>query len=234
MRKQMTETKIKLLHCNSCGQATNHRILHQESTKWTDSVGDEQDEYEISGANTQMLKCLGCDDVHFLTLSWFSEDTNSYGLPNVKETRYPPAISRRRPPWFTGHLHITLPDDIYRFLDEIYISLQNDTLRLTVLGIRALLEQIMMEKVGDHQTLGRNVDAFLEAGYVAPQSHDIFRRSLIEAGNAAMHRGYKPLFDDVNTLLDITESLVASIYVHPKRAAEVRKKIPPRAPMTTS
>ncbi|HEY3910357.1 MAG TPA: DUF4145 domain-containing protein [Stellaceae bacterium] len=227
----MTETKIKQLHCNTCGRANNHIILHQESTKWTDYAGLEREEYEISGGCTyKMLKCLGCDDVHFRTLSWFSEDTNAYGAPNIQKNRYPPAISRRRPPWTTGHLQLMLPADIHHFLEEIYISLQDNSLRLTVLGIRALLEQIMVEKVGDHQTLGQNVDAFLQAGYVAPQSHEIFRKSLIEAGNAAMHRGYNPLSDDVDTLLDVTESLVASIYVHPKRAAEVRKKIPQRTP----
>ena len=43
-----------------------------------------------------------------------------------------------------------------------------------------------------------------------------------------MHRNYKPSEEDIKTLLDIAEGLIASIYVHPLRAEKMAKKIPPR------
>ena len=43
-----------------------------------------------------------------------------------------------------------------------------------------------------------------------------------------MHRGYTPASEDIHTLLDITEALVASIYVHPHRVARMGQGMPPR------
>ena len=103
--------------------------------------------------------------------------------------------------------------------------MQNGTLRLCALGTRALIEQIMVAKVGDAGTLGDNIEAFLNAGYVAQQDHKIFREKVVELGNAAMHRGYTPASGDLHTLLDIIEALIASIYVHPHRAASMGKEI---------
>ena len=31
-----------------------------------------------------------------------------------------------------------------------------------------------------------------------------------------MHRGHRPSMDDISTLFDIAESLIAAIYVHPR------------------
>jgi hypothetical protein len=217
----------KRLHCNACGQATLHTILHEEKLEWEDSVVVQGEEMPINGGSThRMVRCCGCEDVHFLTTSWFSENADEHGRPYLDIHRYPPAIARRAPSWFSDLL--SLPPDTQTFLGEIYAALQNHSLRLCVLGIRALLEEIMIEKVGDQGALGRNIDAFIAAGFVAPKTEEIFRKNVIEAGNAAMHRGYRPRAGDVNTLLDITEGLVASIYVHPYRAAKVGKKIPPR------
>lgn len=95
------------------------------------------------------------------------------------------------------------------------------------MGIRALLEQIMIEQVGDKRTIGENAKAFIDAGYIAPKFQDIFRENLIDSGHAAMHRNYKPSTEDLMTLLDITEGLISQIYVQPKRAQDL--KIPKRS-----
>src|SRR5690606_7633566 len=105
---------------------------------------------------------------------------------------------------------------------------QNDSRRLAVMGIRAALEVVMIDKVDDQGTIGKNVAAFLKAGYVPPVSHDLFRSTLIEAGHAAMHRSYQPTQEHLEVLLDLTESLIATIYVHPNSAAKVQAKLPKR------
>jgi hypothetical protein len=45
-----------------------------------------------------------------------------------------------------------------------------------------------------------------------------------------MHRGYTPNPDDLRTLLDIAENLIAAIYIHPERAKKLGKRIPSRKP----
>ena len=79
----------------------------------------------------------------------------------------------------------------------------------------------MIEQIGgDTGNFGRNIDRFIEMGFVAPHQHALFRGALIEAGHAAMHRGYKPTEAHLSALLDMTEALIAAIYVHPQRVAE--------------
>ncbi|HEV2900666.1 MAG TPA: hypothetical protein VGX71_23060, partial [Pseudaminobacter sp.] len=68
----------------------------------------------------------------------------------------------------------------------------------------------------------------LAAGYVPPKSHQLFRQTLIEGGHAAMHRGWKPSTHELETMMDLAEWLVASIYVHPQQAASVQANIPLR------
>jgi len=57
------------------------------------------------------------------------------------------------------------------------------------MGIRATLETVMIDKVGDHHRFSANVDEFQKAGYL----------SVRQAG---------PTDSDIATLLDITESII--------------------------
>lgn len=43
-----------------------------------------------------------------------------------------------------------------------------------------------------------------------------------------MHRSYEPTKEHLEVLMDLTEWLIASIYVHPSAAANVKEKIPQR------
>jgi hypothetical protein len=96
------------------------------------------------------------------------------------------------------------------------------------MGIRALIEHIMIEQIGDSGGIGSNVDRFVAEGYIAPKSEALFREHLIESGHAAMHRAYFPKPSDISALLDITESLIETVYVHPHQTK--LQKIPPRKP----
>lgn len=227
----MTIETIKAI-CNDCGGGLkNHRVLHQEIVPWEEDIDDGQ--FSISGGDIfYTLKCLGCDRVHLRHDSWFSEDVDAAGNPVTHTTYYPPLISRRKPDWYPvpGLLFSVDVYELQGFLDEIYAALHNNSLRLAVMGVRALLERLMIEKINkDHGSIGKNVEEFLKIGYVSEKYRDVFKNCLIEAGNGAMHRGYNPEPDEVNTLLDITEHLISTMYVHPNRAEWLSKKIPPRS-----
>jgi hypothetical protein len=151
-------------HCNLCVDLTNHLVLHKDTTTWED--GDEQ--HPMSGGDEYLLiRCAGCDTVHLQHNSWFSEDWDEDG-PIIKSVYYPPAISRRRPNWLKdpeGPFYFG-GTEIEKLLEEIYSALQNDSRRLAAMGIRALLELVMIEQVGDSGQIGKNVDKFLEQGFV--------------------------------------------------------------------
>lgn len=222
--------------CNKCGVWTNQAVVHCERVTWEDEI---EQGFSISGGDKySLIRCLGCDSVSLPHEEWFSEDVDPDGELLVKERRYPPAAERRQPVWLLKILP-GAPLKLDSFLQQIYVALHNQSYRLCAIGIRALIEDIMIDCVGDQGTLGRNIDAFLAAGYMQPtflaagymqpRSNDDFRSRVIEAGHAAMHRGHEPTRTDVATLLDITEFLIASIYIHPRQVQRMTTPTPRKA-----
>jgi hypothetical protein len=137
-----------------------------------------------------MLQCAGCDKVVLRELEWCSED-HPHDASRVKF--YPPSTFRPAPKWLTD-LYLEFPpgqDLLYDLLIEVYVALQNDQPNLAAMGIRALLEQIMVTKCGDRGTFNKNLDAFQTDGYVSPVQRERLE-TVLEVGHAAIHRGYKP------------------------------------------
>lgn len=208
-------------HCNRCHGDRNHDILFAEDSKWFD------EESEFSGRDRyEMLRCCGCESVILRHTSSFSED------PEPSVTFYPPAMSRREPSW--------LPDmsgKNARFaktlLKEIYIGLQNGMIMIATMGVRSLVEYAMIDSVGDQGSFVKNLAEFSTQGYISDKQRKILK-AVLEAGHATIHRAYHPSDEDLATCLDIAESVLQTVYVHPEKAAELTKRVPkrPKAPAT--
>lgn len=155
-------------------------------------------------------------------------DENGDMVPNV--SYYPPPVFRPRPKWFFDlMLEVTLEEgNIHDLLGEIYVALHNGQRALAAMGIRALLENVMIEKVGDQRSFGANLKEFEAKGYVSRIQRERLE-TIFEAGHAAMHRLYKPSKEDLVTLVDIAESIIESIYIHGLKVERLKKAIPPRA-----
>jgi hypothetical protein len=97
------------------------------------------------------------------------------------------------------------------------------------MGIRALLEQVMIQKVGDLKTFDMKLDAFQNAGFISAIQRDAMRATL-DVGDAAMHRGYVPTETDLKLALDIVEGVLAPIYDHRSEAEKMADRVPPRPP----
>lgn len=223
LKASRMEEKIKA-HCNTCGGKKNHLVLHTE-----EDVHFEESWTEIS--TYRLIKCAGCDRIHLQHETDLSGLTDADGNPVISMVYYPPPLSRRRPDWMSGFPNAIwmLETDIGQLLNEVYTSLQNGSNRLAAMGIRAIVEIMMIDKIGgDTGSFNGNINAFFVLGYVALQQQASFKAALIEAGHAAMHRGFRPTDEQLSTLLDITEGLVASIYFHEQSAAKLSSAIPPR------
>ncbi|MGA9998355.1 MAG: DUF4145 domain-containing protein [Pyrinomonadaceae bacterium] len=219
------EEETTKAYCNKCFGETYHQILHVETSKWSEPIDEEV--YFYGGDTFEMLKCRGCETITLRHKSWFSTDTNDEGQPNI--TYYPPAVSRREPDWLNDlALYYNMNEDFLEgTLKEIYIALKNDSRRLAAMGVRSLLEQIMIEKVGDQGTFKSNLQKFLDEGYISKlQMKNL--ETILEAGHAAIHGGFKPSKEELSTVVDIAESVVESIYIHIPKAQDLSSKIPPR------
>ena len=204
-------------HCNSCSENRNHEILHSVGTTW------ENAEFGLCGGNTyQTLKCCGCEDIKLRYSSFTDDDDES---ANVRY--FPPKISRRAPNWFCN-LRLNLKADdafVEVLLNEIYVAFQNNLSSLSTMGIRALLEKIMISKVEDKGTFKEKTAKFEALGHVSTLQRERLD-TILEAGHAAMHREYTPELKDVITLLDITEHIVATVFLHETNVAYLKTKIP--------
>jgi hypothetical protein len=220
--------EITKSHCNRCQRETNQEILYSEEFSWSEDI--EEQMITIKGTDIyEMLKCRGCDSITLRHTEWFSENFDEHGNLKPIFHYYPPSISRPEPKWLSD-LDDLLDEEksfIHDLMKEIYSSLHNNSRRLATMGIRALIEHIMIKKVGDQGSFSKNLDSFAAQGLISLSQEDILN-TVLEAGHATIHRSYSPTNEDLQTCMDITESIVESVYIHPEKANKLKKKIPKR------
>jgi hypothetical protein len=230
----MNQGDIVKAHCNLCAGERNHLIVHLHKTGWSEEIADDariygEDRYEL-------LQCAGCESVTLRHTSFHSEIRDDDGEVAPTITYYPPPTFRRPPKWLHGAVIsdgdsisiVWLPGFVTRLMREVYTALHGECLSLAAMGVRALLETIMIERVGDRGSFGKNLGAFQADGHISPIQRTVLETTL-ELGHASIHRGYVPSRGDITLVLDITENLVEMLYVSNKQADVLRKKIPARA-----
>jgi hypothetical protein len=217
----VSTSSTRRVHCNVCGRENNHFILHIEKTHWTAEDDD------ITGGTTyETLRCGGCDEVVLRKREWCSED---HPTDPERVTFYPPATFRPQPKWLSD-FWLEFPsgqDFLHDLLKEVYVALQNDQPFLAAMGVRALLEQMMVTKCGDQGSFDKNLAAFESNGLVSSIQAERLK-TVLEVGHAAIHRGYKPSKEDLVTIVDLTEVIVQTIYLHGSKVEDLKKKIPAR------
>jgi Domain of unknown function (DUF4145) len=233
--------------CNKCANETNQEILYRYRDKFRDKALEEllrQDEPHAEAwytTSTELLKCRGCDSVIVCQKIWMGEEEKSedelrhdFGdewLEFLEIVYYPPVSARRKPTWMLrdSALHRSIPDSVKELMEEIYTALQNGSRRLAVMGTRAALETIIVSKTGDQGNFRQNLDAFQAAGYLAPRQRKTIE-TILEVGHATIHRGWKPTDADVSAVIDITEGIIETTYLHEPRVRELEARVPRRRP----
>ncbi len=205
--------EITPAHCNHCGWLTNHYVLGEDRSGF-------EHEDQTWDAIYEMLKCCGCGTITMRNV------VKGYGDEPLV-IYYPPAMARRAPEWVIGTSEIKIPPPIRDLMREVYSAVQNGSLRLAAMGIRAVLENVMIEKVGDLGSFKAHVDAFQKSHYLSVRQASTLQ-TILEAGHASTHRGWRPARKDIETLLDICEGIIETVYIHEQRAQELDKVVPRR------
>lgn len=202
-----------LAPCARCLRETRHKILHAVAVE----NYSYDDEYYF-------LECAGCGSVSMANI-----------CAGTEKKFYPSPVTRPKPKWlpeirlsdvFQDRKDISLLGDL---LTEIYEAVEGGQRRLALMGIRALLEDVMISSVRDQGTFEANLDRFCADGFAST----LQRRQLgniLEAGHAAIHRSYVPSEHDLNLALDIAEGIMATIYDHPERTEKLAGAVPKRQP----
>jgi hypothetical protein len=201
--------------CSSCIRTTKHEVLFEISQRDEETV----DTYAL-------LSCGGCETISMgRSRLWFSDGT-------VNHVYYPSPVSRKMPSWMLlwelGLGRSKGEAAIAAVLMEVYQAVDARQYRLAAMGIRALLEQVMIHKVGDLRSFDKKLDEFQKQGYISAIQRDAMRATL-DVGDAAMHRGFVPTEKDLTLALDIIEGVLAPIYDHRTEAEKMADRVPPRA-----
>ncbi len=212
----MSEEQLSDVHCNVCNHKTEHLLLTRRSNS-----GSEKVDYDISiswDTINEVLECRGCKEVTLRRRFYFSE----WDHGDVEETYYPPRIGRALPRWKDQ-----LSDDKTSLLEEVYTALQANSLRISMMGARALIDMVMTEKIGDKGTFPQKLNELETQGYISTKNRDLLEAAL-DVGNAASHRGYRPRKAHVEAVMDIVENLLQSTvlegYVDELKAATPKRK----------
>jgi Domain of unknown function (DUF4145) len=207
--------KTALAPCSSCVRTTSHDVLF--------AIEDRDDDFETID-EYQLLRCRGCSTISMAHHRRWLRDGS------VDHEYHPSPVSRKEPDWiWIGVRGDQKGFDLIGLLREVYQAVYGGQYRLAAMGIRALLEQVMILKVGDLPSFDKKLDAFQEQGYVSLIQRDAMRATL-DVGDAAMHRAFKPTEQDLKVALDIVEGVFAPIFSHAQAVERLADRVPPRAP----
>jgi hypothetical protein len=95
------------------------------------------------------------------------------------------------------------------------------------MGARTLVDILMLAEVGDVGTFDAKLKALQDKGTVSSRSREVLSVAL-DAGSAAVHRGYRPSREELDAVMDIVENLLEATYHLSNVAQELRKNIPKR------
>lgn len=217
-----TNPEILWSHCNECGQETKHDLLHR--AKRVRSFEDGRYSIEV-GSTWKLLQCRGCEDVSLQRVDWCSEDDPDDGPK--PPTYFPPRVSRRKPSWIE---HLEVPRNYLELLDEIYTALHADSRRLAMMGVRALIDLVVVRAVGDQGNFKKGLEGLVAKKLISESDRGVVDAA-VNAGHASAHRGHKASSDDVNLVIEIVERLLQTELLA-LQALDLKKNTPERYPST--
>lgn len=207
-------------NCNGCGGQKNHEVRDRIEVRERDV--DDSVEW---GTDDYFLKCQGCGSVKILHQTWFSEHTDERGNVVTTDTYFPPSVFRRTPDWLmklAQDAHLTI------LLSEVYRAIQNQAPSLAAMGLRSIIESVMIDKTGDQGTFKKNLEAFQRGGFISTVQVNVLQGAL-ELGHASVHRGYVPTDEQIMISLETVENLVHILYVLDPDSQELLAKLPKRS-----
>lgn len=151
-----------------------------------------------------ILECCGCNNVFIQTVSSNSEDVaydndengEPYEYPVETKTYWPAISKRKKPDWLTPFgILIHGCNDLDTILVEVYDALDRDIKTLAAMGMRTAFD-ISAKIVGidDNQPFEKKLDELVSRKLIRPAERDRLS-TLVDAGNASVHRGWVPSAD---------------------------------------
>jgi hypothetical protein len=237
--EQPDSKKLKTrAHCSHCKDERNCDV----EAKIEQRGGDEDFQWHT---DWYILKCCGCDAIFFQTVAsnseeyhhFYNEDGSTGTTYNETIAYWPPVLKRAPPSWLMEYAIATNPKSVAldTTLEEVYGALNNDLPVLAAIGIRTSFDVAAVQLgVVASKTFAAKLNDLVGLGKIREADRKRLE-SLIDAGNASAHRGWKPNQKQLELLTDILESFIEESFVIPKRkerldaeAAKLTSNVPQR------
>lgn len=226
----VTGTSVRKVHCAQCGGLRNCEVRAHHAERHD----EEPVQWRI---DWYILECRGCEHVFAQTVATDSEtydhdydqdgELQTYYLETV---RYWPSLAKRvRPPWMTeiGITGVELPDagKLFVVLDELYTALDNDLRTLSGIGIRTAFD-VASEALGVEPSLPfkLKLDALADKNCISLTEASRLG-VLVNAGNAAAHRGWRPEQSELIVMMDVLEGFIDAAFVQPARTQQLDQQV---------
>jgi hypothetical protein len=184
----------------------------------------------------RILQCRGCQSVYFQTDAVCSENADIDVNPSTGEDEWilnhtitywsaPASSIRQRPDWFDQLLFVD--HELYSFMGDIYMALNNELCVLCAIGIRTSFDRAsQLLGVDPKKNFRDKLCELVQCGKIGSDEQETLN-ILTDAGSAAAHRGWKPEPEQLNAMMDIIETFLSRVFVV-DTAAKKLKGIPER------
>ncbi|WP_366140154.1 DUF4145 domain-containing protein [uncultured Marivita sp.] len=201
--------------CPSCADHRRAKIVREHSA--TEDLGEQ---YGNVIWFWRILECGGCECVFFGSSC---SDESVLGGPKYYPKPYGSPDDRA--------LYLTLFGDkeIASLLSDFERCRTAKLFRPAAVMARTLFEYSahVLGVAPNNTTLGQKLNALNETGHISLRERDDLD-AIIQAGNAAAHRGWKPTENDIEVVALVLHSFLDRNFTNPNRVERLRKRTPER------
>jgi hypothetical protein len=199
--------------CNHCSRKTLHWPIS------SGAVGKEPIKGKGNEYSYQSFNVMECPDCKSVTLCIDTRIHPGSGDSYIEKTDYyPPRLTRERPSWFRK-----IDPQLKKLLEEIYKALDCSLLFVASIGIRTVLDKMIVDRIGDVGSFKNKVNRLEEKGIIDSEEKELLF-AIIDVGSASAHRGFKPTKKIITQMTDIMERMLYRIYIESKEKALLLKK----------
>lgn len=120
-----------------------------------------------------------------------------------------------------------LDDTKKLLLSELDAALAIGLTGLPTMGLRTLVESVMLDHIKDLGSFQKNLESFRDAGFVTGRLASMIE-DVVNAGHAAIHRAYFPNDSDVRACFRAIKHLIEGVYILKPRIDRVSENTPKR------
>lgn len=181
----------------------------------------------------KILQCRGCETLFVYKGEHFSEDVDIVHDPHtgglrqvahIKKQYWP--SSKSRPKWAPSLE--TIDTDLANLFEEVHSARNAELYVLSTIGVRTVFDRATeILKVDPNKSFAGKLDLLAQGNRISVDERAALE-VLIEAGNAAAHRGWRPSRDEVDGLVLIMESFLHRCFIADYLAKAIKSSVPGR------